>query len=141
MQYLLALHIIAVVCWFAGLFYLPRLFVYHAMTGSKDVAEQFKVMEHKLYYYITMPAMVVTFLSGMILMLGYLGENPSHSGWLWLKVFLVLILLLFHFCCGHFMTEFKADRNVQSHKFYRYFNEVPSILLILIVSLAVLKPF
>ncbi len=140
MGYLLTLHIIAFVSWFAGLFYLPRLFVYHAMTDVKAVQAQFKVMEYKLYTYIMLPAMLLTLASGLGLMVLYLDHNPAHSGWLWLKLILVSGVVMYHFICGHMMDGFKADAPHHSHRFYRYFNEVPTILLILIVGLAVLQP-
>lgn len=141
MKYLLAFHIIAVVCWFAGLFYLPRLFVYHASTKDEAVRAQFCVMEHKLYHYIMLPSMFLTIITGMMLLTEYIFLVPPHLGWLWVKFVLVLILLLYHFYCGNCVHAFKAGRNIHSERFYRFFNEVPSILLIVIVILAVVKPF
>lgn len=141
MNYLISLHIIAFVAWFAGLFYLPRLFVYHAMTSSAEVSEQFKVMEHKLYFYIMMPAMAITIFSGLYLLTFYLLAGHTDVGWLWLKLFLVLLLTIYHFVCGYFITEFKANQNRYTHRFYRFFNEVPTVLLILIIWLAIVRPF
>ncbi len=144
MTYLLAFHLIAVVCWFAGLFYLPRLFVYHAMTPHETVKEQLKVMEHKLYYYIMMPSMLLTLLSGLIVMLfGYLNTTPAptHLNWLWIKLALILILVVYHFYCGHCVDEFKHDKTPHSHTTFRLLNEVPTVLLIVIVVLAVVRPF
>ena len=141
MNLLIAIHISAVVCWFAGLFYLPRLFVYHAATNVALVQAQFKLMEYKLYNYIMMPAMGVTLFSGMFLLIGYMMQSSSTLLWLWLKLFLVLLLILFHFFCGYCVQVFANDENRHSHKFYRVLNEIPTLLLIAIVFLAVLKPF
>lgn len=143
MAYLLAIHVIAVICWFAGLFYLPRLFVYHAMTQAPGVRDQFKIMEHKLYWYIMTPAMVCTIGTGMYLMTDYIFTEPPsvHNGWLWVKLCLVFALVLFHFYCGHCLDRFKAEANRYSDRVYRILNEVPTVLLILIVILAVVKPF
>ncbi len=141
MAYLIALHLIAIVCWFAGLFYLPRLLVYHSKTQSQEVSEQFKVMEHRLYCYIMMPAMIVTVVSGLCLMALYLFANLAPVGWLWVKLFLVLLLMIFHFYCGHCISEFQQDRPIHSERFYRIFNEIPTVLLILIMTLAIVRPF
>jgi protoporphyrinogen IX oxidase len=141
MSYLLAFHIIAVVCWFAGLFYLPRLFVYHADTPNIEVQAQFQIMEYKLYHYIMLPAMLLTLLTGMGLLILYVFAMPVNLGWLWLKLFLVLLLVLYHFYCGYCVRAFKEGRNMHSARFYRIFNEVPAVLLIVIVMLAVVKPF
>lgn len=141
MNYLIALHIIAVVCWFAGLFYLPRIFVYHAATDNSEVKAQFYVMERKLYYYIMMPAMGVTLFSGLYLMTLYVFEESVPMGWLWVKLALVLLLVIFHFFCGHCIQVFHQDKNLHSPKFYRIMNEVPTVLLIAIVLLAVVQPF
>ena len=137
MKYLLALHIISVIAWFAGLFYLPRIFVYHAMSDEKSVHEQFKVMEFKLYNYIMHPAAVLTLVSGFMLMDGY----KIHHHWLTMKLILVVFLLAYHFLCGFYLDRFAKDKNQHSHKFFRFFNEVPTILLILIVILVVVRPF
>ena len=141
MNYLIALHLIAIVSWFAGLFYLPRLFVYHALTTEDAVKDQFQIMEHKLYWYIMMPAMVVTLFSGMGLMIYVVLHGTAHLGWLWLKLFLVAILVLFHFYCGLCIDRFKSGENPHSARFYRFFNEIPTLLLIMIVILAAVQPF
>lgn len=144
MLYWIAFHVIAVVCWFAGLFYLPRLFVYHAMTSIDAVKDQFKIMEHKLYYYIMMPAMLLTLFSGLVIMLfGYLNAKPapSHLNWLWIKLALVCVVVIFHFYCGHWVEAFKQGKPPHSHKVFRLLNEVPTVLLIIIVVLAVVRPF
>lgn len=138
MLWLKAFHIIFVITWFAGLFYLPRLFVYHAMAEDKISLERFKVMERKLYFGIMMPAMVITLVLGSWLWLGY-----GFSGaWLHAKVTLVLGLVLYQLYLGKLMVEFRHDRNRHSHVFYRWLNEIPALpFLIAIVLLVVLKPF
>lgn len=139
-EWILGIHIIGVVCWFAGLFYLPRIFVYHAATKSKDVSEQFKIMEHKLYFYIMYPAMVVTVASGLWMMKDYIVNPTLPHAWLIIKMFFVAILLIFHFSCGHFVHLFNKNENTRKHKFFRIYNEVPTILLIVIIFLAILQP-
>jgi protoporphyrinogen IX oxidase len=141
MNYLIAFHLIAIVCWFAGLFYLPRLFVYHAMTTSREVGDVLTVMEHKLYFYIMTPALFITVATGIYLLTLYLLTNPVHSGWLWLKLFLVFFLMLYHFACGYYLYAFKEGSNTQGHRFFRIFNEVPTVFLIAIMILAVVQPF
>ena len=138
MLWLKAFHIIFVITWFAGLFYLPRLFVYHAMAEDKVSLERFKVMERKLYFGIMTPAMVITLVLGTWLWLGY-----GFSGaWLHAKVTLVLGLVLYQLYLGKLMVEFRHDRNRHSHVFYRWLNEIPALpFLIAIVLLVVLKPF
>lgn len=138
MLWLKAFHIIFVITWFAGLFYLPRLFVYHAMAEDKISLERFKVMERKLYFGIMTPAMVITLVLGTWLWLGY-----GFSGaWLHAKVTLVLGLVLYQLYLGKLMVEFRHDRNRHSHVFYRWLNEIPALpFLIAIVLLVVLKPF
>jgi len=133
------LHIIAVICWFAGLFYLPRLFVYHAMSEDPISKERFKIMERKLYRGIMMPSLLLTIIFGV----GMIIKNPGYlnSGWLQLKLVLVSVLIAYHFVCGIFIKLFSKDANTRSHIFYRWFNEVPVLLLIVIVLLAVIKPF
>ena len=138
MLWLKAFHIIFVIAWFAGLFYLPRLFVYHAMAEDKISLERFKVMERKLYFGIMMPAMVITLVLGSWLWLGY----GFSGGWLHAKVTLVLGLVFYQLYLGKLMVEFRHDRNRHSHVFYRWLNEIPALpFLIAIVLLVVLKPF
>lgn len=137
MLWLKALHIVFLVTWFAGLFYLPRLFVYHAMTGERAVAEQFKIMERKLFYGIATPGGVLTIVFGTWLWLGY----GFSGGWLYAKLVLVALLIVYHIWCGKFLLDFKHDRNHHSHRFYRWFNEAPTVLLIAAVVLVVVKPF
>lgn len=135
-----ALHLIFMVTWFAGLFYLPRLFVYHAQAGDAVSIERFKVMERKLYWGITTPGGVLTILFGTwTLVLN--GITPyAGSWWLWIKLALVALLAAYHVACGYLLREFRHDRNRRGHVWYRWFNEVPVLLLAGIVLLAVLRP-
>ena len=130
------------VTWFAGLFYLPRLFVYHAMIEPEDQTgnERMKVMERKLYAIMTIGA-VLTAIFGIWLLITYAWEVFSNDGWLHAKLFLVAILIGYHFYCGKIVKEFKADLNNRSHVFYRWFNEFPVLILFGVVILAVVKPF
>lgn len=137
MKWLLSLHIIAFVSWFAGLFYLPRLFVYHAMTTEQAVKDQLCIMERKLLYYIMWPAMIITFITGFLLM----GSETIVGAWLTVKLVLVGVLALFHFSCDHFVSVFHSGSNTRTHCFFRWYNEFPTVLLITIVILAVVKPF
>lgn len=141
MLWLKAFHIIFMVTWFAGLFYLPRLFVYHALTEDTPSHERFKVMERKLYYGITTPGAIVTVGLGLWLLFGYTWEIYANSGWLHAKLTLVFILILYHFYCGKLLQDFKYDRNRHSHVFYRWFNEFPVIILVGVTILVVVKPF
>jgi protoporphyrinogen IX oxidase len=139
-----AFHIIAVIAWLAGMLYLPRLFVYHcaAQTGSVQ-SETFKVMERRLLRAIINPAMIATWVLG--LWLAWLGPDSRYgwfaSGWLWAKLVLVLVLSALHGFFARWVKDFAADRNRHSQNFYRIINEVPTVLLIAIVLLVVLKPF
>lgn len=137
--WLKAFHVISVVCWFAGLFYLPRLYVYHALTESPAVARQLKTMEHRLYYYITTPAAAATLLFGALLWLPHYYQY-ADALWLHIKLVLVVVLIVYHLACGYFLWQFRRDANPHSDKFYRIFNEVPTILLITVVLLSYLKP-
>ena len=138
MLWLKAFHIIFVVTWFAGLFYLPRLFVYHAMSADRATLERFKVMERKLYWGITTPGGVLTLATGLWLWLGWF---RGASGWLHAKLALVLLLVAYHLWCWQLLRAFAADRNKRSHVWYRWFNEAPTVVLIATVLLVVLKPF
>lgn len=134
-----ALHIIAMVAWFAGLFYLPRLFVYHAEAQDGISIERFKIMERRLYYGITWPAAVLTSILGFIT----LGFNPGYylqAGWMHLKLALVILLWVYHLGCGFYLKRFAMDNNQNSSKFFRFYNELPTLFLISIVLLVVLKP-
>jgi protoporphyrinogen IX oxidase len=140
--WLKALHIIAVIAWMAGMLYLPRLFVYHceAEPGSKQ-SETFKVMERRLLRAIINPAMIATWLLGLAL-IWLMGKDAFlGAGWLHLKIVLVLGLSVLHGMLARYRKDFAADRNRHTAKFYRVINEIPTVLLIAIVILAVVKPF
>lgn len=127
------------VAWFAGLFYLPRLFVYHADALDSISIERFKIMERRLYYGITWPAALFTTVLGITL-LTYNVDYYLKAGWMHAKLALVTLLWLYHLTCGHYVKKFAADKNRRNARFYRIFNELPTILLILIVFAVVLKP-
>lgn len=130
-----AMHIFFVASWFAGLFYLPRLFVNHAMVTDISTITQFKLMERKLYRFMT-PLGVLALIFGIWLWLGY-----GYTGtWLYIKLILVGVLVAYHLYCGHLVQVFAADKNVRSHVFYRWFNELPVLILLSVVLLVVLKP-
>ena len=137
MLWVKSLHIIFVVAWFAGLFYLPRLFVYHAQAGDEASRERFKVMERKLYRGIMTPTMVLTLVFGTWLWVGY----GFKGGWLAAKLALVFVLVSYHFYLGRLVVVFANDANSRSHVFYRWINELPLVLLAAIVVLVVVKPF
>jgi putative membrane protein len=139
MLWVKALHIIAVICWFAALFYLPRLFVYHAMTEDSQGQERFKIMERKLYRGIMTPSMIATVVFGLWLF-HFNAAYYLQSAWMHVKLGGVALLIVYHFACGHFLRLFRDDRNTHSHKFYRVFNEAPVLLLILVVIMVVVKP-
>ncbi|MBD3670783.1 MAG: protoporphyrinogen oxidase HemJ [Gammaproteobacteria bacterium] len=141
MLWVKAFHIIFMVTWFAALFYLPRLFVYHAMTEDRDGIERFKVMERKLYRGIMTPGMVLTVVFGLWLLFDYAWSAYAHSAWLTVKLMLVLVLLAYHFYCGRLVKAFAEDKNQHGHVFYRWFNEFPVLLLVAIIILVVVKPF
>jgi putative membrane protein len=137
MLWIKALHIVFVVTWFAGLFYLPRLFVYHAMAEDAVSRERFKIMERKLYYGIMTPGAVLTVVFGAWLWLGY----GVTAGWLHAKLVLVAVLIAYHVWCGKLLCDFKRDRNTRGHVWYRWFNEIPTVILFAVVILTVVKPF
>lgn len=132
-----ALHIIFMVTWFAGLFYLPRLFVYHAMAEDEVSKARFKVMERKLFWGIMTPGAVLTLASGAWLWLGY----GFRGGWLHAKLLLVVLLVGYHLWCGRLVAGFRDGRNLHGHVWYRWFNEFPVLILFGVVFLVVLKPF
>jgi len=134
-----ALHIIFLVTWFAGLFYLPRLFVYHAMADPTDRtgSERFKVMERKLYFGIMTPGAVLTIFFGTWLWLEY----GFTGGWLYAKLAVVAALVFYHLWCAKLLQDFRLDRNTKSHVWFRWFNEVPVLFLFAAVILVVVKPF
>jgi putative membrane protein len=131
-----SLHIIFVVSWFAGLFYLPRLFVNHAMVEDQTTSERLKLMEDKLYRFMT-PIGVLALVFGLWLWLGY----GISGAWLHAKLMLVLVLIGYHHYCGRLVNEFKHDRNRRSHIWYRWFNELPVLVLVAVTFLAIVKPF
>ena len=135
-----SLHLIAVISWMAGLLYLPRIFVYNAENNLEiKTSEIFKTMEKKLFFYIMTPAMVLSWLFGLLL-IHSIGFEQLEQTWMILKIIFVLILSFYHFYLGNILNQFKLDNNKHSHKFYRYINEIPTILLILIVFVVVFKP-
>ena len=136
--YFKAFHVVAFVAWMAGLLYLPRLYVYHAETQSRDVKSQFIIMERRLLRYIMNPAMIAVFTLGFLMIVA----NPYvMGGWLHVKLLLVLILAGFHMFLARCRKNFAADRNTYKAKTFRVLNEVPTLLLIAIAVLAVVKPF
>ena len=140
MPWIKALHTIAIVAWFAGLFYLPRLFVYHADAKDRISIERFKIMEHRLYCYIMTPAALLTLLFGLILF-SYSANYYAGATWMHLKLALVAILILFHLYCGKCLRDFKLENNQHSSLFYRWLNEFPTLLLIATVIVAEVHPF
>ncbi|GGI75860.1 protoporphyrinogen oxidase HemJ [Legionella impletisoli] len=140
MLYLKAFHIIAMVAWFAGLFYLPRLFVYHCQTEDVVGLERFKTMERRLYYGIMWPAGIFTTVLGVSLLL-YNPQYYVHAGWMHAKLMLVILLWVYHFICGKYRKQFLTRSCPHSSHYFRMFNEIPTIFLVLIVLLVVVKPF
>ncbi|PYB69939.1 protoporphyrinogen oxidase HemJ [Pseudomonas sp. LB-090624] len=134
-----ALHIVSVVCWFAGLFYLPRLFVYHAQSQDSISQERFVTMERKLYRGIMNPAMIATYVFGAWML--YLTPGWLSQGWLHAKLTLVILLTGYHHVCGAQRKRFANGTNTRTHVYYRWFNEVPVLFLLGIVILVVVKPF
>jgi putative membrane protein len=139
-MWLKAWHLIGMVTWFAGLFYLPRLFVYHTMSDDQTSIDRFKVMERKLFYGITTPGAIFTLVIGLWMLFDYAWAAFGSHLWLQVKLALLALLVGYHLYCGKLLLDFKHDRNAHSHLWYRWFNEVPVVLLIAIVLLAVLKP-
>ena len=134
-----ALHLIAIVSWMAGLLYLPRIFVYHAETKNDEVKNTFKVMERRLFVYIMNPAMILSWLFGLIL-IHSIGIQSFSEFWLIAKIVLVILLTFYHFFLFNCLNKFSLDRNEHSSKFFRVINEVPTVLLIVIIFLVVFKP-
>lgn len=135
------LHLIFMVTWFAGLFYLPRLFVYHATSEDQISIDRFKIMERKLFYGIMTPGAILTIIFGLCTL--FSNGLSAYSGQLWLhiKLFLVLLIVAYHIYCWFLLQDFKYDRNKHSHVWYRWFNEAPVLILIAIILLAVIRPF
>ena len=135
-----SLHLISVISWMAGLLYLPRIYVYHAQNNSeKVISEVFKVMEKKLFFYIMTPAMILSWIFGLLL-IHEIGFDQLGQTWMILKLLFVVILTLYHFYLGRILNQFKMELNKYTHKFYRLINEIPTILLILIIFVVVFKP-
>lgn len=137
MLWLKALHLIFMVTWFAGLFYLPRLFVYHAMSEDQVSLDRFKIMERKLYFGIMTPGMVLTLAFGIALLFtrDYFAEM-----WIHIKLTLIAVLVIYHLYCGKLVKAFKHGQNTRSHVFYRWFNEFPVLILFAVILLAVFRP-
>ena len=135
-----AIHLIAVVSWMAGLLYLPRIFVYHSENqNNKNISQVFKIMERKLYFYIMTPAMIISWIVGLLL-IGSIGFDQLSTLWLKTKLVLVLFLTIYHFYLGTCIENFKLDINTKTSRFFRVFNEVPTVFLILIIFIVVFKP-
>ena len=140
MAWLEAFHIMSVITWFAGIFYLPRLFVYHAMSDDQISKDRFVIMERKLFKGIMTPSAIATVLFGSWL----IASAPDYylrQGWLHAKLTLVVLLIIYHISCWWFMVRFREDRNTHSHKFFRFYNEAPVLVMIAVVILVVVKPF
>jgi protoporphyrinogen IX oxidase len=137
MLWIKSFHIIFMVTWFAGLFYLPRLFVYHAMSDDTASRERFKIMERKLFFGIMTPGAVLTIGFGLWLWLGY----GFYGGWLYAKMALVAVLVVYHLHCGKLMIDFRLDRNRHGHVYFRWLNELPVLVLVAIILLVELQPF
>ena len=135
-----SLHLISVISWMAGLLYLPRIYVYHSQNNSeKMISEVFKVMEKKLFFYIMTPAMILSWIFGLLL-IHEIGFDKLGQTWMILKLLFVVILTLYHFYLGRILNQFKMELNKYTHKFYRLINEIPTILLILIIFVVIFKP-
>ena len=135
-----SLHLISVISWMVGLLYLPRIFVYHAENNEdKNISNVFKIMEKKLYFYIMTPAMILSWIFGLLL-IHSIGLQQLGQTWMILKVIFVVLLSLYHFYLGKILNQFRNDQNSYSHKFFRLINEIPTIMLILIVFVVVFKP-
>ncbi len=134
-----SLHLISVISWMAGLLYLPRIFVYHSENNNEIITTVFKTMERKLFYFIMTPAMTLSWLFGLVL-IHEIGFDQLASLWLQLKLIFTILLTIYHFYLGHLLDKFKYDENNKTSKFYRYINEIPTLLLILIVFIVIYKP-
>ena len=134
-----SLHLISVISWMAGLLYLPRIFVYHSEANHESQKNVFKVMERKLYNYIMMPAMILSWIFG-ILLTHILGLSVLFELWMQIKTLAVVILTYFHFTLGNYLNDFATDNNKKSSKFFRIYNEIPTIILIVVIFVVVFKP-
>ena len=135
-----SLHLIAVISWMAGLLYLPRIFVYHVENiNDQSSSNIFKIMERKLYFYVMMPAMLLSWFFGLIL-ISIIGFDILSAMWIQLKLLFVVLLTFYHFYLGHSLSNLKSGQNTKTSRFFRIINEVPTILLILIVFIVIFKP-
>jgi putative membrane protein len=134
-----SVHLIAVISWMAGLLYLPRIFVYHSENNNEIISSVFKTMERKLFYYIMTPAMAISWLFGLLL-IHEIGFDQLANLWLQLKLTFVILLTVYHFYLGLLLSHFNLDQNKKTSKFYRYINEIPTLMLILIVFIVIFKP-
>ncbi len=141
LKWVLAIHLIFVISWMAALFYLPRLFVYHCETMDTHSDQRFKTMEKKLFYIIATPAAILTISTGLWLAMSATWQTYHTDWWFDIKLIFVALLIGFHGLCWKYMQDFKSNRNPHSGKFYRFFNEIPTLLMIAIVILVVVKPF
>ena len=134
-----SLHLIAVISWMAGLLYLPRIFVYHAEAEQESQKNVFKIMERRLYNYIMMPAMLLSWLFG-ILLLHSITLSVLFELWMQIKIIAVIILTYYHFTLGKYLNDFAIDKNEKTSKFFRIYNEIPTIILIVVIFSAIFKP-
>ena len=134
-----SLHLIAVISWMAGLLYLPRIFVYHSVADHESQKTVFKTMERKLYNYIMMPAMLLSWLFG-ILLIHSVGFGVFSELWMQIKIFAVVILTYYHFTLGKYLNDFASDNNQKTSKFFRIYNEIPTIILIVVIFVVIFKP-
>ena len=136
-----AFHIIAVICWFAALFYLPRLYVYHAMSNDEISYQRFQVMERKLYRGIMWPSMIATLITAHFLVAwGDATQHYHQAPWFYIKVALVGLLIIYHLSCGYYRKKLITNAHYKSHKFWRFYNELPTVILLAVVILVVVKP-
>ena len=134
-----SLHLIAVISWMAGLLYLPRIFVYHSEADHDSQKKVFKTMERKLYNYIMMPAMLLSWLFGLLL-IHNIGFDVFKELWMQIKTLAVVILTIYHFTLGKYLSDFAIDNNEKSSKFFRFYNEIPTIILVVVIFLVIFKP-
>ena len=134
-----SLHLIAVISWMAGLLYLPRIFVYHSEANHDSQKEVFKIMERKLYNYIMMPAMLLSWIFGLAL-IHSIGFSSFSELWMQIKIILVVILTFYHFSLGKYLNDFALDSNQKTPKFFRIYNEIPTIILIVVIFVVIFKP-
>ena len=134
-----SLHLIAVISWMAGLLYLPRIFVYHSEADHESQKKVFKIMEKRLYNFIMMPAMLLSWLFG-VLLLHSIGFSVFNELWMQIKIAAVVILTIYHFTLGNYLNDFAADNNQKSSKFFRIYNEIPTIILIVVIFVTIFKP-